>query len=114
MIITIHATGLELTEAIRTYTEEKIEALQKFMRGVTKIEVDLGIRSHHHNKGKIFFAEMNLSHPGGLLRVEKDAEDLYKAIDKVKDHLKVELDSLKEKKQSRDKEVIRNSKRYEI
>jgi len=33
--------------------------------------------------------------------MEKEAEDLYKAIDKVKDHLRVELTKIKEKLQDR-------------
>ena len=32
-----------------------------------------------------------------MLRVVKEEADLYKAIDKVKDHFKVELESMKEK-----------------
>lgn len=114
MIVTIHGTEIELTPAIREYIEEKITMLEKFLFEVTKIEVDVGMRSHHHHKGKVFYAEMNLSYPGGLLRVEKDAEDLYKAIDKVKDHLKVELESLKAKRNSRDKELIRDNKAYSV
>ncbi len=114
MIMNIHGTGIELTDAIREYVESKVEALAKFMDGVTKVEVDVGMRTHHHHKGKVFYAEMNVHAPGGLVRVEKDAVDLYKAIDKVKDHLKVELESLKEKRRGKDKEMIRDSKAYSV
>lgn len=114
MIMTIHGTGIDLTNAIREYVENKIVTLEKFMEAVTKVEIDVGMRTHHHQKGKIFYAEVNMHHPGGVLRVEKDAEDLYKAIDKVKDHLKVELESLKEKRRSKDKESIRMSKAYSV
>lgn len=98
MITTLQGTGIELTEAIKSYVEEKVAALEKFMPHATKVEVDVGMRTHHHHKGKIFYAEINVHQPTGNLRVEKDAEDLYKAIDKVKDHLKVELAELKNKK----------------
>ncbi len=98
MITTLHGTGIELTDAIRDYVEKKVVALEKFMPRATKVEVDIGMRTHHHQKVKIFYAEMNIHQPTGNLRVEKDAEDLYKAIDKVKDHLKVELAELKNKK----------------
>ncbi len=98
MITTLHGTGIELTDAIRDYVDKKIEGLQKFMPQATKIEVNIGMRNHHHLKGKIFFAEMEVHQPAGNLLVEKEAEDLYKAIDKVKDHLKVELAELKNKK----------------
>lgn len=116
MITTIHGTGIELTDAIRNYVEEKVATLDKFLEanGVTKIEVDVGMRTHHHLKGMIFYAEINVLHPGGMIRVEKDAEDLYKAIDKVKDHLKVEFDTLKDKRLRRDKKVLRENKGYSI
>ena len=84
MITTLHGTGIELTDAIRDYVDKKIEGLQKFMPQATKIEVNIGMRNHHHLKGKIFFAEMEVHQPAGNLLVEKEAEDLYKAIDKVK------------------------------
>lgn len=112
MIITIHGTGIELTEALKTYAHDKVTALEKFFSGVTKVEIDIGMRSHHHQKGEIYYAEVNMHVPGNLIRVEKEAEDLYKAIDKVKDHLKVELESADEKRRSKDKKAIRQSKAY--
>ena len=40
---------------------------------------------------------MNIEVPGTLLRVEKSESDIFKAIDKVKDHLKVTIKKYKEK-----------------
>lgn len=114
MVVTIHGTGIELTDAIKGYALKKVASLEKFFGGVTKVEVDIGMRTHHHQKGKVYYAEVNMHVPGSLIRVEKDAEDLYKAIDKVKDHLKVELESVKEKKRGKDKAVIRKNKEYQI
>ncbi len=114
MIITIHGTGMELTPAIREYAEEKISSLEKFFDKITKAEIDLGMQSHHHNKGDIFYAEVTLDIPGRVLRVVKEEPDLYKAIDKVKDHLKIELDSAKEKMRRIDKEEIRDQKEYNV
>lgn len=107
----VQATGMEMTDAIRQYAEDKVASLEKFYQGITKVEVDVGLRSHHHNKGKNYYAEMNLHvphHP--LVRVVKDAEDLYKAIDKVRDHLKVELEKLKGKQHRVDRNAIRAQK----
>lgn len=112
MIITIHGTGIELTDAIKGYALKKVVALEKFFQKVTKVEVDLGMRTHHHQKGKVYYAEANVYMQGGLVRVSKDAEDLYKAIDSVKDHLKIELDSVKEKKRTKNKTAIRKNKEY--
>jgi ribosomal subunit interface protein len=41
---------------------------------------------------------MNLNLGGDLLRVEKTEEDMYKAIDKVKDHMEQAIIKYKEKK----------------
>ncbi len=114
MIITIHGTGIELTPAIREYAEEKITSLEKFFDNITKAEIDVGMQSHHHNKGEIFYAEVTLDIPGRTLRVVKEEQDLYKAIDKVKDHLKVELEDVKERMRRIDKDEIRGQKEYDV
>ena len=51
----------------------------------------------NQNKGEIFRAEVNLEVPHKLLRVEKTEADLYKAIDKVKEHLELVIKKYKEK-----------------
>lgn len=112
MITTLHATGMEMTDAIRDYAEEKVQSLQKFFDNIIKAEIDVGMNSQHHNKGKIYYAEVNLSIPGKVIRVVKESEDLYKAIDKVKDHLKNELENAKEKMRHKDKQAIRSQKEY--
>ena len=50
------------------------------------------------HSGEIYRAEANLEVPGELLRVEKTEKDLYKAIDKVKDHLRLAIKKYKEKR----------------
>ena len=114
MQIKIQGTGIELTEAIKAYVEEKALTLVKFYDQIISADIDVGMESHHHNKGQIYYAEFNLSVPGSLIRVRKNEADLYKAIDKVKDHLKVELQKMKEKKRSLDKDELRDQKSYEI
>lgn len=112
MVITIHGTGMELTPAIRQYAEEKILGLAKFYQNITQARVDLGLTTHHHNKGNIYYAEVNLHLPRKMLRVVKEESDLYKAIDKVKDHLKLELERVKEKRRHKDKTALRAKKEY--
>jgi putative sigma-54 modulation protein len=109
----IKATGMELTDAIRQYVDEKFDDLTKFFDNIQKMDVDIGMNSSHHNKGKIYYAEVNVHVPGNDIRVVKEAEDQYKAIDKVKDHLKSELKELKDKMRRKDREKIRDSKEYQ-
>jgi len=100
MEINIKATQMELTPAIRNYVEEKMTMLEKYLGDIQVLncDVEVGVTTHHHSKGEIFLAEVNLNLPGEMLRVEKTEEDLYKAIDKVKDHLVREISQYKEKR----------------
>ncbi|MBU0596718.1 ribosome-associated translation inhibitor RaiA [Patescibacteria group bacterium] len=112
MVINIQSTGVEMTDAIKNYAQEKMEAVEKYFDNIQNIDIDVGMKSHHHLKGKVFYAECNVSVPGKLIRVSKNAEDLYKAIDKVKDHLKVEFEKMKGKMNSIDKQALRDQKGY--
>ncbi len=97
MTINIRAMSMELTEAIKKYTEEKMTGLEKFYDNIIHIEVDLGLDSTHHNKGKIYKCSVLVDVPNKLFRIEKQEKDLYKAIDKVRDHLREEITAWKEK-----------------
>jgi len=89
MKINLKTTHLELTEAIREYVQTKIDMLEKYLGDTAVINCDVELEKAvgGQNKGEIFRAEVNLQIPRELLRVEKTETDLYKAIDKVKDHL---------------------------
>jgi len=113
MIINIHGTNIELTAALKEYAEDKVRSFSKFFGNIRQADIDLGLRSHHHQKGKIFYAEVNLHVPNRILRVVKDAEDVYKAIDKVKDHFKIELEKTKGKMRNKNKRVLRDKKGYQ-
>ena len=80
MIITIHGTNIDLTSALQRYAEEKIAGLTKFFGNIQKAEIDIGVRSRHHQKGDIYYAEVNVHIPGSIVRVVKEEKDLYKAI----------------------------------
>ncbi|MFZ2189242.1 MAG: ribosome-associated translation inhibitor RaiA [Candidatus Magasanikiibacteriota bacterium] len=113
MTINTKAKGMDMTPAIKQYVEEKVNCLTKYFENIDDVDVIVGMETHHHNKGKIYYAEFNLQVPGKNLSVRKDAVDLYKAIDKVKDHLKVELEKIKEKMRAKDKKVLREQKGYQ-
>jgi putative sigma-54 modulation protein len=99
MKMNLKATKLEMTEAIATYAQEKIDMLDKFLGDIQVLNLDVELEKSigSQNKGEIFRAEINLEIPGELLRVEKTEDDLYKAIDKVKDHMEEVIISYKEK-----------------
>lgn len=95
----IKATNMELTEAITDYLSKKLESLEKFVKdnveGLAKIEV--GKTTHHHNKGEIFRAEINLSIDDKVFRAVSEMSDLYSAIDQMKDQIVAEVTKSKRK-----------------
>jgi len=52
MNININFTGIEPTEAIKEYVTEKVESLTTFFDGIESADIDVGMKSHHHQKGK--------------------------------------------------------------
>lgn len=99
MNLNIKATNFELTPEIKDYVQEKMDMLEKYLGDIQVVQADfeVALSTRHHSKGEIYSAECNLSVPNELIRVEKTEADLYKAIDKVKDHLKVSIGKYKEK-----------------
>lgn len=114
MNININFTGIEATNAIKEYITEKVESLTTYFEDISSADVDVGMSSSHHNKGKIYYAEFKIQIPSKpSLYIRKDAEDLYKAIDKVKDHMKVELEKIKGKMNYIDREQVRSERAYQ-
>lgn len=109
----IQGTGIELTDAIKAYVQKKIGSLTKFFDRVVQIDVDIGKMSNHHNKGPIYYAEVNMIMPGNnkLYASEKE-EDVYAAIDRVKDQLYGEIEKMKGKMRAKDKAQLRGHKQY--
>jgi len=99
MKINLKASNIELTEAISEYVQAKVDMLEKYLGDIQVINCDFEVAKSvgGQNKGEIYSAEVNLQIPGDLLRVDKTEADLYKAIDKVKDHMEEMIISHKEK-----------------
>ncbi|MBN1325393.1 ribosome-associated translation inhibitor RaiA [Candidatus Falkowbacteria bacterium] len=97
MKIDIKGTNMELTEAIKDYVNEKIGGLERFFDNIIEARVDVGKTSNHHQKGDVFRAEVNLQVPNTILRAEAEREDLYMAINEVKDEIQRQLKKYKEK-----------------
>lgn len=100
MQINIKATKIELTPAIKDYVQTKMDMLEKYFGNIqpTDVHFEVELTTSHHHKGDIYRAEVNMSVPGELLRIERTEDDLYKAIDKVKDHMKDVIIKYKEKR----------------
>lgn len=104
MNINIKSTNIEITPNIRSYVEKRINGLERFIHHAVddsvQAWVEIGRTTRHHQTGNIFRAEMQLRvpyyKPG--VRAEATLDDLYAAIDKAHDELKLELEKIKDKK----------------
>ncbi|MBP6859039.1 MAG: ribosome-associated translation inhibitor RaiA [Candidatus Magasanikbacteria bacterium] len=117
MKVQITGKGMELTEAIKEYATKKAEALNKFYNNrIIRAEIVVGINNAHHRKGDMFMAEYKLDVPGQNLFAVKQEENLYKAIDQVRDLLESELKKYKRKQRvsEKDKKVGRKNKEYQV
>lgn len=103
MTINIIHQGMELTPAIKGYVEEKMSSLEKYADTIQHMDVEVGMTTHHHQKGDIFMCKAVVQVEGEVLRLEREADDLYKAIDEAKDVLRVRLTDLKERREDRSK-----------
>lgn len=94
---------MEITDAIRSYTLEKMRPLEKLIaRDDTsaKLTIELSKTSNHHVNGQVFQAEALLHIRGKETSLRTTQDDLYKAIDILKDMLSRELSSHKDKERS--------------
>jgi len=96
----IKASRIEMSDRIKDYIEKKVGMLEKYLGDfpVRCADFEIEKTTNHHQKGEIYRAVLNLDVPGELLRVERTEADLFKAIDKVKDHMAEAIKKYKEKK----------------
>jgi len=98
MKINIKATGITLTPSISEYIEKKMNMLEKFLlKGESLVNVEVGRTTRHHKSGDIFRAEIRIISDGKEYYSVAETEDLYAAIDEVKDEIADELTSRKKK-----------------
>ncbi len=112
-IISIKGTNIDLTDAIHDYVELKVDQLRKLCEEfdpADEIRVEVGKSTKHHSKGPYFRAEMHLHVPGKNIIASEEAEDLYAAIDKVKEQTKRQLKEHKDKLKQKSQKVKRPGK----
>lgn len=94
---------MEITGAIREYTLEKMKSLDKLVDAsdtTAKLTIELSKTSNHHVHGQVFQAEGQIRINGKDTTLRTTQDDLYKAIDVLKDMLTRELAKHKDKERS--------------
>lgn len=97
-----------MTDAIRSYALDKMKTLEKYVArddSSGKLTVELSRTSNHHAHGDVFQAEGILHIRGKETTARTTQDDLYKAIDVLKDMLVRDLAQHKDKERS----IVRRS-----
>lgn len=106
MKIYIIGKNLDLTPSLKTYIEEKLLPLAKFLKrfeedGDVWVRLELARTTGHHRKDHVFWAAADLKLPGKVLRAECELGDARAAIDVIKDELRLEIEKYKTKRSNR-------------
>ncbi len=119
MQIKIKMMNAELTDALSSYVEEKLQSLEKFMVPHENEEpvayVEIGKTTNHHNSGDVFRAEVTTTIRGKQFRAVSEKEDLYAAIDDMRAELARELTSHKDRERTlvrRGASMVKNLLRF--
>jgi ribosomal subunit interface protein len=115
MLFDIKATNIKLTEGILAHVEKKLAPLgaklKRFGEGV-KINVEVGLDTHHHKKGEVFRAEISISlPPKKLIYASANDSDLYAAVVTVKKDVERQLIDFKETLVAKQRTGARAAKR---
>lgn len=106
MKINLQSKNMELTPAIRDYVEKRVTNLEKLLTkieeggGEVSVIFDVSQSTKHHKSGDIFHADCLVKIKGDEYYASADEEDLYAAIDGIKDTLFREISSEKDKNQT--------------
>lgn len=98
--ITIKTKNLTLTLGLQETLEKRLNTLARLMPKrdtAVLLEAELSKTTKHHQSGKVFRAEFNLSIEGEMLRAEAIEETIENAIDHAKNELKGELEKFNSK-----------------
>ena len=106
MQINLQGKNIELTPAIKDYVSKRVTNLEKLLLGIEEgqgkvmANFEVGKSTNHHKGGDIFRANCSIEIDGKEFYGSADKEDLYQAIDAVKDSLYNEISKNKDRHQT--------------
>ena len=106
MQINLQSKNIELTDAIEDYVGKRVTNLEKLLsdiekqKGEARVKFEVAKTTNHHKAGEIFHAEGAININGQNFFGESDHEDLYSAIDAVKERLFNDISKNKDRRQT--------------
>lgn len=107
MKLVIQGKNIEITDAIRTHVQQKIEkATAHFQTIINEVDVNLSIENNPRIAPKQA-TEVTLYLNNAVVRAEESSENLYASIDLVTDKITRQLRKYKEKRRRQDHASVR-------
>ncbi len=106
MKINFQAKNIEITDAIHDYVEKRVTNLGKLLSDIEERDGEISVlfslskTTHHHKGGEVFHADCSINIKGKKFYASVNKQDLYEAIDAVKEDLFMEITKNKDKKQT--------------
>jgi ribosome hibernation promoting factor len=91
MQLSVKGRNLEVTDALRSYAEEKLTRLTKYLENIVTANVVLSVEKHRQ------IAEVTLRVRDLTIRAEESTDDLYSSIDLVMEKLERQILRYKER-----------------
>jgi len=101
MDITVTFRHMEPAESLRTYAEEKISKLNKYLDFPIEAHIVLTVEKFRH------VADVTLSLNGTLVKGVEETEDMYSAIDQVMDKIETQVKRLRSRVRNRRSENMK-------
>jgi putative sigma-54 modulation protein len=106
MQINLQGKNIELTEAIKDYVLKRVTNLEKLLSRIKEgggkviANFEVSKSTNHHKSGEVFHADCLIKIDGKEFYSSADKEDLYQAIDAIKDTLYYEINKNKDRSQT--------------
>lgn len=94
----IKGTKIKINPQLEEYIKERIGSTEKYIQTNLPLIVRFEVEkiTNRHQKGNVFRAEANIHLKNKFIRAEATREDIYLAINEVRDRLKDEFRKYKE------------------
>ena len=106
MQVNLQGKNMELTGAIKDYVTKRVTNLEKLLSkieekgGEARVKFEVSKNTNHHRSGIVFHADCLINIQGEEFYSSADEEDLYAAIDAVKESLFREISKNKDRRQT--------------
>lgn len=110
--LSILCKDFDLTDSIKLYATEKLSSLNKYFPqngDNVSFNLRLGKLTNSHQNGKIFYADVSVKSPDKNFGALVESEDIYAALDQLKDDLAHNIAHYKDKEHSKN---IRSARKF--